>query len=246
MIGGGLNRIESYFVFFSFATISIVYLCLKFNKLYSFNILSASIVGFFAKLLIGYIFFQFYMWPDYFSNPYSTRVFNHYEYLSFWDGIHKIVDDRIENGFFSVNLVYTPSGTIFRGKYYISDYIMSNVFLSGNKNLLDFSIMNSLFSFYTAIISALIGLKLKCSNKQVKIIFLITLFQPFSLITTMIWRDILGQFLVFFSIYILILIDNSKFIKSSLLLFISSISAGIFRTVYIIIPLFISLITTLK
>jgi hypothetical protein len=237
--GAGLGRIESYLLAFVSAFSSIVYLSYKYSSLFGVNVLLAAIFGFCTKLVIGYMFWQFYMWPDYFSNLNSTLVFDHYEYLFTSRSMEALAELRIENGFFT-----PPSFDqfLFQGKYIFINYVMSNLYLSGNVNLLDFSVQNSLFSFYTAIVISLIALSLGSTKRKAKIIFIIALFQPFSLISTMIWRDVVGQFFVMFGVYLLLLSFNSRSLKIPLILAISSVSMALLRTVYIFFPIFLYLL----
>jgi len=237
LVGNELDRVQSYLVLFFFTFFSIFYLCAQFFRLFAVNILLVSIIGFVTKLIIGYIFFEFYLWPDYFSNQYSKISFDHWEYLFFWESVKAIADYRIEHGYFSIiGYSYFENLHVYQGKYLFLNYIMSNLFLSGNKNLLDFSIQNSLFSFYTAIIISLIGMRFNCTKKHIKIIFIISLFQPFSFISVMIWRDVVGQFFVILGVYLLLLLNNANIFKSILILLFSSISMGLLRPVYICIP----------
>ena len=240
LIGSGLNRIESYSVLFLISSMSIIYLCFQFYFLFGVNVLMVGIFGFYTKLLIGYMFWQFYMWPDYFSNPSSVIVFDHYEYLIFGKNAKLIAEYRINHGFFSINKDFFDSTSpIYQNKYIFLNYIISHLFMSGNFNLLDFSIQNSLFSVYSSIIISLIGLKLGCTKKQAKIIFIIALFQPFSFISVMIWRDVVGQFFVFFGVYLLLQLNEARFIKLTMMLLFSSISMSFLRTIYIFVPIFI-------
>jgi hypothetical protein len=235
LLGSGFDRIESYLVAFCSASLSIVYLCYQFRRLFGVSILIVGICGFCTKLLIGYMFWQFYMWPDYFSNQNSTIVFDHYEFLFTPRSMEKIADYRTVNGFFSVPL----DQVVFQGKYFFINYVMSNLFMSGNVNLLDFSIQSALFSFYTAIIVSLIGIRLGCTKRQAKLIFIIALFQPFSFNSAIIWRDVVGQFFVFIGVYLILLSSEAKFMKAIILLFISALSMAFLRTVYIFIPFFL-------
>tara|TARA_B110000211_G_scaffold225474_1_gene277756 strand:+ start:2130 stop:3155 length:1026 start_codon:yes stop_codon:yes gene_type:complete len=149
--------------------------------------------------------------------------------------MERIADYRIINGFFSVPL----GQVVFQGKYFFINYVMSNLFMSGNVNLLDFSIQSALFSFYTAIIISLIGIQLGCTKRQAKLIFIIALFQPFSFNSAMIWRDVVGQFFVFMGVYLILLSSEAKIMKAIILLFISALLMAVLRTAYIFIPFFL-------
>ncbi len=243
LIGSGLERIESYLLALFSASISIVYLSYKFRNLFKTNIAILAMTGFYIKILIGYMFWEFYMWPDYF-NQFSNIYFDHYEYLSTHTSMVQIAEHRIDFGFFTLPPVDYAKG---QGKYIYINYIMSNLYMSGNYNLLDFSVQSSLFSFYTAVIIALIAMTFGVTKKQLKIIFIIALFQPFSFISTMIWRDVVGQFFAMLSIYLLLIsFKNSRMTKVLITLTLSSLSFFLLRSIYVIIPIFIYLIKYLR
>ena len=233
LIGSGLGRLESYLAVLFSATLSILYLAYKFNRLFEINIMISAIVGFSVKLLIGYMFWEFYMWPDYFSSQNTSIAFDHYEYLYTHNNIEKIAEYRIDNGFFTILPI---EYLLEQGKYLFINYILSNLYMSGNSNLLDFSVQNTLFSFYTAVIISLIAMGFGTTKSQTKVVFIISLFQPFSFISTMIWRDVVGQFFVMFGVYLLLLSFNSRMIKSIVILATSSLSMALLRSVYVFIP----------
>jgi len=235
LVGSGLGRIESYLIAFFSASLSVVYLSYKFRRQYKINIAIVAMAGFCTKLLIGYMFWEFYMWPDYF-NQYSYLAFDHYEYLFTHNSMEKIAEHRINNGFFSLPPVVYALG---QGKYIFINYIMSNLYMSGNSNLLDFSVQNTLFSFYTAIIVSLIAIRFGASKRQAKVVFIISLFQPFSFISVMIWRDVVGQFFFMFGVYLLLISFNARMMKVSAILVISSLSMALLRSVYVFIPIFL-------
>ena len=241
--GSDLGRVESYLVAFFSASLSILYLSYKFNRLFGINIAIMAMIGFYIKLLIGYIFWQFYMWPDYFINPNSALVFDHYEYLFSHNSMIKIAEHRIANNFFSLPPVVYALG---QGKYIFINYIMSNLYMSGNSNLLDFSIQNTLFSFYTAVVTSLIAISFGCSKRQTKIIFIISLFQPFSFISIMIWRDAVGQFFFYLGVYLLLLSFNARMIKVLITIATSSLSMALLRSVYVFIPVLLYFIKYIK
>ena len=241
LFGDGLDRVESYSVSCFAAFLSITYLSYKFYKLYQINLLNIIIIGMFIKLLIGFMFWQFYLWPEYF-NQNSIIVFDHFEYLQTPSSMEKIAKYRIENGFFSIPL----QQFLYQGKYFFINYIMSNLYLSGNFNLLDLSVQNTLFSIYTAILISLIGVKFDLNIKQIRNIFVISFFQPFSLISSMMWRDVTGQFFFMLGFYLFINSFNSKIMKISASLVLASLTMALLRTVYIFIPFFLYFVRYVK
>ena len=241
-VGSGLGRFSSYALTLFSSSLAIIYLSLMFRSLFDINITISAMTGFGLKLLIGYMFWEFYMWPDYF-NQYTNIAFDHNEYLYTNTSIIKIAEHRIENGFFSLPPVVYVLG---QGKYIFLNYVISNLYMSGNSNLLDFSIQNSLFSFYTAFVIALISISFGTTKRQTKIIFIISLFQPFSFISTMIWRDVVGQFFAILGVYFLLRSFNSSVLRAPFLILLSSLSMFLLRSLYIIIPAFLYLFKYFK
>ena len=113
---------------------------------------------------------------------------------------------------------------------------MSNLYMSGNFNVLDLSIQNSLYTVYTAIIISLIAMRFGSTRLQTKIVFIIALFQPSTFISTIIWRDFLGQFYVIFGIYLLLISFNVRTMKAIAMVTTSSLLMSLYRNVYIFFP----------
>ena len=241
LFGSGLGRGESYLVAFISSVSSLMYLSYQFYRFFKINILFITLTGVCVKLLIGYIFWQFYIWPDYFFNPSSSIEFDHYEYLFTPRSMEVIAEYRIDHGFFSV-----PLEVDYMGKYFYIYYVMSNLYFSGNANLLDISIQNTLFSVYTAIIISVIAMKFGLNRLQIKTIFIIALFQPFSFISAMMWRDTVGQFFVMFGFYLLLSSFNAKTIKAVTTLLAASLSMALLRTVYVFLPVLLYFLRCVK
>ena len=96
MVGDNLQRLESYLITILAATIALLFLSYEFKRVYGINIVLITIFGFFFKLLVGFLFWQYYMWPDYFSNEFSDISFSHYEYLYTQNSMEKLANHRIE------------------------------------------------------------------------------------------------------------------------------------------------------
>lgn len=239
VIGSELSRIESYCALLFSSFLAVFYLFFNFRSLKLSKSFAIAICGLGIKLLIGYLFWSLYMWPDYFSDPDSVMKFNHHEYLLTPNGMIAIADYRISHGFFSIS----DYELNFQGKYFPLHFFMSNIFLSGNKNIFDLSIQNSIFSFYTAILATLIGKSLGCNDRQARILFFLVLFEPFSLNSAAIWRDTVGQTFVFLGVYLLISITNTSSTKGFFLVVLSSLLMAMLRSVYVIIPFVVGLVS---
>jgi len=227
-----MDRLESFMLGCLSAFIAFAYISFKFRFLFNVKIVILSIFGFFLKLLVGYAFWELYMWPDYFTNQFSQMQFSHYEYLYTPSSMQKIAEYRLENGFFSLPL----EEFYYQKKYFFINYIMSNLFMSGSSNYFDLSIQNTLFSFYSAVIVSLIGFRFGGNRREVRLLFLLTFFQPLSINSAIIWRDVVGQFFFFSGVYFFLLSGFFRPVKAFFGVTIAALSMALLRTVYIFIP----------
>ena len=116
---------------------------------------------------------------------------------------------------------------------------MSNIFLSGSFNAFDLAVQNSLFSIFTSIIIAQIVKEEGGTSRQIKIALLLTIFQPISFISTMIWRDVVGQFFVALGGYILYKSTKKNKILMILLIILATFSFFINRFLYAFFPIIV-------
>jgi hypothetical protein len=123
---------------------------------------------------------------------------------------------------------------------------MSNLFMSGSSNYFDLSIQNSLFSFYTAVVVSLIGIRLGCTRRDVRLLFLIAFFQPLSINSSMIWRDVVGQFFAFSGVYFFLLSTTAGSVRANIGVVGAALSMALLRTVYVFIPIFLRTIKFLR
>tara|TARA_B110000211_G_C14090507_1_gene558752 strand:+ start:3031 stop:4401 length:1371 start_codon:yes stop_codon:yes gene_type:complete len=227
------DRLTSFlFVFFA-AIISILILGRRGTFKYGFNVSKYFIIGFTIKIVIGFLFWEFYLFPDYFSINTSKIHFDHFEYLYTNMRMEELANYRLSYGIFSF-----PIEEILRKSIYIH-YLMSNIYLSGSFNIFDIAIQNSLFSIFTTLIITHIVKLEGGSSKQIKLALLLTIFLPMSLISTMIWRDVVGQFFVALGGYILYksIKQNKVLLTEKIILFVlASLSMYMQRYVYAFFP----------
>jgi hypothetical protein len=196
------------------------------KSFYGFNIQNYLLFGFLLKLLIGFLFWQFYIFPNYFWDSSSFFHFQHEEYLLTESWMRDIAEDRIKNGFF-----YLSPQLLFIEHFEIH-FLMSNMYLSGSFNPFDLSVQNSLFSIYTAFVILNITSYFGANSIQLRNSLLIALFQPFSIVSSIIWRDVFGQFFVSLGGLLMIKCLNKKFITVLILILLASLSMLIQRKIY--------------
>jgi len=184
------GRLNSFLVVNFSALVALAVLSFNLRKQFGFNVMQSVFIGYFIKLLIGYLFWEFYMFPNYFTNPISMFNFKHSEYLQTSWVMEDMAKERMTDGLF-----YFSVDTL-RTKHYAIHYLMSNLYLSGSFNPFDIAVQNNLFSIYTAMIVLAISKQLGATARQMKYALNIAIYQPLSLISSIIWRDIVGQFFI--------------------------------------------------
>ena len=224
------GRLASFFIINLSALAALAVLTFGLKKQFGFNITRPIFIGYFIKLLIGYLFWEFYLFPDYFSNPISLFKFSHSEYLYTESLMKTIALDRIANGFF-----YILPETLYN-KHTAIHYLMSNLYLSGSPNPLDISVQNTLFSTYTAVIILAISKRLGATCRQMKFALMVSIYQPFSMISSIIWREVVGQFFVAVGGYLTLIALNKKGLAIIILLIVASLSMLMERFIYFFFP----------
>jgi hypothetical protein len=115
-------------------------------------------------------------------------------------------------------------------------YVMSNLYMSGSFNPWDIAVQNCLFSIYSAVLILAIARQLGATTLQLKYAVNIAIYQPFSLISSIIWRDIVGQFFVALGGYLTMKSLNNKVYISMILLMLASFSMIMQRDIYFFFP----------
>ena len=236
LLNNNSSRFESYSIILIAALVALIYLSFASQKYLGTKIGIIIIVGFLFKLFIGYIFWELYLFPDYFSNADSEMNFAHFEYLHTANLMLEIAKFRINNGFFSFSIEWLVT------KHIYLHYIMSNLYLTGNFHPLDISVQNTLFSTYTAILIASFVKILGGEKKYIKWALILALYQPFSMISSIISRNIVGQFFVILGLYILFNALRKRNIKLIILILLASMCMYLERLIYVVFPIIITII----
>jgi hypothetical protein len=219
------------FLIVNFSAIAaLIVLGLNQKREFGFHVMRIILIGYVMKIIVGYLFWEYYMFPHYFSDPISHFAFAHKEYLITESWMKDIARERIAEGLF-----YIPP-IILIIKHFALHYWMSNLYLSGSFNPFDIAVQNSLYSIYTAVLILAISKYLGATAKQMKYTLIIAVYQPFSMISSIIWRDVVGQFFVALGGYLTLLSVNKKVHVAIILLLIASFSMLMQRTLYFFFP----------
>ncbi len=221
----GNSRLESFLILTVAAIISLYIFSKKIFNHFDFSITRFILFAFFIRLFIGYLFFEFYMFPDYFIDPNSKIFFAHPEYLITHDYMVELATYRINNGFFQFYEYY------YYAKAIAIHFFMSNLYYTGNMHIFDIAVQNSLFSVYVAIFVCEISRLLNASVLQQKFVLILALYLPFTMISSMIWRDAVGEVFIAGSGIFIIYALRSKILIA--LIFISLACAAMVMQRYI-------------
>lgn len=154
--------------------------------------------AFLLRLGVGIIHYLLIMQPDYFGAPASFTYLWDYEWMHqsmitvsnawhLWGFLSPLPADY---------LLYTKNA-------YLLAYNAVLYFFSG-VNALNVAPWNTLHSIYSAGIVAALGLRAGLSKKQATLALAIAAFQPFGLISSIFWRESVGQFFLALAIYLLV------------------------------------------
>lgn len=225
------NRITSFILVCLSAFIAIIVLTAGLKSKLGFSVFKYLLIGFIIKLIIGYLFWEFYIFPNYFTDSLSNFGFAHHEYLSTEVFMRDLAENRMKHGFF-----YVPPRLIIMIKHLPIHFMMSNMYLNGSYNPLDLSVQNTLFSLYVAIMIMAITNTFGASTRQLKLSLILSIYQPFSMISTVIWRDVFGQFFVALGGYLTVISLNRTILYASILILLASLSMLMQRQLYFFYP----------
>ena len=225
------SRAASFIVLLFSSSIALAIMDRNIRDFFNIKFRSIAYLAFFTKIFVGYLFWEFYFFPDYFTNEFSKMDFSYFEYLITLDKMTEIATMRELNGFFKPlpPEYYLP-------KHSVIHYFMSNFFYGVEKYSFNISVQNAFFSILSAylilIITRLCGEK---KESNLKLAFTLAAFQPFSLISSTIFRDIVGQFFVIFGFLIIFYIILRNFSSAR---FPNTILKKVPLNIFIIIILF--------
>lgn len=205
VFGEGFSALQSWLIVFGAFSISCFTLMFRMRRLL-FTQSDYFFVGFILILqsLIGVVHFYSQVTPDYHL---TTRVGIDIDsgayYLDNWYFVHlldKVALFKDVNGYFSGEL----QSAVVNKNYYLA-YLMSDLFYFGDAYVLNFMMLNLLCMFYSGITLASLANKVfggLALNKR-RMIFYATILQPIAWIPSHGMRDVVGAFVVVFSVSLL-------------------------------------------
>ena len=196
------------------------------------KILFFAIIFFSLRMFVGVIHYLYFFEPDYLTS-YSSN----FDYLA--EYVWAIDSMNIISG--TLDGTVDPDGeeastAIALNKNYEMLFFMSLLFYFGGEKVLVVSSFNSLIVIFSAFLVYKISFLIR-QNKQIAFFcFVLVSLQPMEFISSILARDIFGQFLIIFSLYLMISFFNTKYLKYLITLLASLITSFV-REVYALIPL---------
>lgn len=220
------------------AIIGLIMFHLLLTRKFGVRVLSIVMGGFLLKMFIGVIHFLIFVQHEYFSGTTDYEFFRDY----FWmhESIGYISDLRKAKGYFTP----LPLWFILEDKGAFMFYYLSDLYYHGGKYVLNLCVSNTLFSQMTALIITYIsGVYFKLQGRKLYFAAALAAFFPMSLIPSMTFRDITGQYFIAVGMTLLI-----KTVSDRRLIFLFPVICALFymqRKNYVVLPLIAFLISIL-
>ncbi len=207
MFGDTLSRAGSLFAVSLASLAGVISLYIFYlRKTLGTRALSVVLSAFALRLVVGIVHYVLFMQSNYFESSVDFSYFWDFEWM------HQsmiIVSDSWANwGLLSP----LPASYFLENKNpYLIAYNALIYFFNG-ANSLNIAPWNSLHSIYTAIIVGALALRLGASKNQAILALAIAAFQPFGFISSIMWRDSVGQFWLILGVYLLISTRDKKYL----------------------------------
>lgn len=192
------------------------------------------VFAYIIKVFIGLVHYLFFIDADYFNGKGTYKALT-LEFEAVFNGIKTFANLKLEHGLF-----YFESTAIDATHPEILSFISIPFMFFGNF-VLTISPVNAFFSLLISINILLIAkYKYNFSNKNLKYVAFITAYFPMTLISSLLWRDVVGMSLM--SIGITLLYFSKRSLSQYLLLIIACYLFYLQRTVYPVFLVFAFLI----
>lgn len=204
----------------------------NFKEWFGKKVLFILVFSFSLRLIIGLIHFLVFIQPDYFSNP------ENFHYL--WDYDYNYSQMLIVSNTWHLHGIFSPLPEIFysHNKNVFIQQFMGLIFYFSGDYVLNIAVWNSLMNIYTSAIIGFITYLNTKSQKMSLISLTVIAFQPWGIISSIVWRDTTGMFLVAVAVFLIIgFKDNLIF--AILFLPIAAFLASWQRSPYLFVIIFL-------
>ncbi|MBA4319217.1 MAG: hypothetical protein C0412_12520 [Flavobacterium sp.] len=190
--------------------------------------------AFILRLIIGVSHFLFAIKTDYFLNP---TVFN---YLWDFSSIHELMSLVSQSWHIQGLFSKLPESYYLANKNPFIIQFMGLLYYFSGEFVLNISVWNSLMNTFTATIIGLLTFLNTNSRKNTLVALVIVAFQPFDIVSSIVWRDSTGLFLIALAA-LLVIGFKDKLGIAIILLPLSAFIASWHRSPYLFIILFLFL-----
>lgn len=164
------------------------------------SILGILILAFTVRLGIGIAHYLIVMDPHYFEHPAQ------FQYLWDYQWMHQSMIDVKAHWQIQGFLADLPNDFVANNKNSVIMAYNSLLYYFSGTNALNLAAWNTLHSLYTACIVSSLAFFAGANRKQAVLAFTVAAFQPFGIISSMFWRDAVGQTLLVLALYLLIVV----------------------------------------
>ena len=233
LFGDLLTRLQSLLIVSSAAIIGLVFLSVfHVGNIFGKKVIYILCLAFIIKVIVGVWHYLYFIDSDYFIDNTSFSYRWDYEWM---DEMMRFVSNYWrQNGLSPLPASYyignkNPFLIAYNGILY---------FLSGDHPL-NIAPWNVLHSLYIAILVGALALQSGATQSQSRIALTLAAFQPFGFISSIMWRDSVGQFWLILGAYLLIITRDKKYLWVFLLP-VAWFFGWIYRQPYLLIILLLA------
>ncbi len=170
------------------------------------NTTTVALVAFIAKVVLG---IAHYIWL---INPNYTSQYQHVNYIWDYEWLnHAMILAR--NHWIANGLLAPMPARFYAEKNLLLREYFAILYYLGGVNVLSIAPWNALHSIYTAAIVGALGLSAGLNRPLALRAFFIAAFQPFGFISSVFWRDTVGQTSLSLAIYLLVTTQSSTLLS---------------------------------
>ncbi len=212
------------------AAIYCMYLFISFHEK-QYKLLVFAVICFSLRMFVGVVHYLYFFESDYLFSYSST-----FDYLDEYVWAHDSMSTI--SGTLNGTIDADDAGAAqarSMNKNYEMLFFMSLLFYFGGEKVLVVASFNSLIVIFSAFLIYKISYSLRKSKKIAFFCFILVALQPMEFISSILARDIFGQFIIIFSLYLMLSFFHTGYLKYFFVL-IASLLTSFVREVYALIP----------
>jgi len=201
------------------------------ESLRQYKLLAFAFICFSLRMFVGVVHYLYFFESDYLFS-YSSSFDYLAEYVWALDSMN-IISDTL-NGTLDADDAGAAQARSMNKNYEML-FFMSLLFYFGGEKVLVVASFNSVIVIFSAFLIYKISYSLRKSKKIAFFCFILVALQPMEFISSILARDIFGQFIIIFSLYLMLSFFHTVYLKYFFVL-IASLLTSFVREVYALIP----------